>query len=206
MDAHEPSQDTLPPPKRTVGAPAILAALVGGAVIGGMAVEYWLTTRAVSPTVAQTTAAPSADLAADVKHLQDVLPTQSHTMTDVGFHWANLWFAAEKKNWPLARFFFDEARQHVRWTILIRPVRKLPDGKTVDIKGIFDAVDPSAFATVQLAIEDQDTAQFEMAYKQALEACYSCHKAAGKPYLRPMVPTAPPSTMINYDPSAKWPE
>ena len=60
------------------------------------------------------------------RYLKSIVPTQSHTMIDVGYHWSNLWFAAEKKNWPLARYFFDEARQSMRWTILLRPVRQLP--------------------------------------------------------------------------------
>ena len=29
------------------------------------------------------------------------LPDQSHAMADVGYHFANLWFAADKQNWPL---------------------------------------------------------------------------------------------------------
>jgi len=170
VDAHE-SPDPLPPPKRPLGAPAVLAALVLGAIIGGMAVEYWLTTRAASPASAQATAAaPSADVVADVARLKSLLPTQSHIMIDVAYHWANLWFAADKKNWAMARYLFDEARQSVRWAVLHRPLRKLPDGGTVDVKGIFDGIDPSAFATVQLAIEDKDSAAFTMAYRQRIEA------------------------------------
>jgi hypothetical protein len=187
-------------PRRSVSAPAVLVALVLGAIIGGMAVEYWMT-RSVSTPNAQP-AAP-ADVAADIAFLKSVLPTQSHTMTDVGYHWANLWFAADKNNWPLARFFFDEARSHMRWTILLRPVRQLPNGGTVDVKGIFNALDISAFAAVQLAIEDQNHAEFVTAYKSALDGCYSCHTASAKPYLRPVVPTVPPSTLIAFDPAAK---
>jgi hypothetical protein len=127
-------------------------------------------------------------------------------MTSVGYHWANLWFAAEKKNWPLARFFFDESRSHMRWTILIRPVRQLPGGGTVDVKGLFTAFDMSAMATVQLAIEDQNHAEFVTAYKQALDGCHSCHTASAMPYLRPVVPAVPPSTVISFDPAAKGSE
>src|SRR5438477_9062739 len=130
-------------PKRTVGAPAVLAALVLGAVIGGMAVEYWFVSHGTASPSAETTAPATAALAADVEHLKSVTPTQSQTMTDVGYHWSNLWFAAEKKNWPLARYFFDEARQSIRWTILIRPVRQKSDGGTIDIKGLFTAIDMS---------------------------------------------------------------
>ena len=179
-----------------------LVALVLGAVIGGMAVEYWMT-RQVQRPEAQTPTAVSAGAAADIAFLKSVLPTQSHTMTDVGYHWANLWFAADKKNWPLARFFFDEARSHMRWTILLRPIRQLPGGGTVDVKGIFAAFDISAMAAVQLAIEDENHEAFVESYKQALTGCHQCHTASGKPYLRPVVPSAPPSTVISFDPSAK---
>lgn len=202
MDSAESAPDSAQAPERRVSKPAILAALVIGAIIGGMAVEYWMT-RSVPTPNAQTAAAPSADVAADIAYLKSVLPTQSHIMTDVGYHWANLWFAAEKKNWPLARFFFDEARSHMRWMIVLRPVRQLPGGGTVDVKGLFTAFDLSAMASVQLAIEDQNHAEFVTAYKQALDGCHSCHTASAKPYLRPIVPTVPPSTMINFDPAAK---
>ena len=180
--------------------PAVLAALVVGAIIGGMAVEYWMTRSVVTPG-AQS--GPTGASAADTAYLKSVVPTQSHTMIDAGYHWTNLWFAAEKKNWPLARYLFGEARQSIRWTILLRPVRQLPDGKTVDVKGIFTAFDMSALAAVQLALEDEDHAAFVTTYKSAMDGCYSCHVAAALPHLRPIVPTAPASTLISFDPPAK---
>jgi hypothetical protein len=105
----------------------------------------------------------------------------------------------------LATFYFDEARQHVRWTVLIRPVRKDADGQPVDLKSIFEAIDASVFSVVSEAITQKDHPRFVMAYKQALEACYSCHKASGKPYLRPMIPQTPPQPIINFDGDATWP-
>jgi hypothetical protein len=139
---------------------------------------------------------------ADIDRLKTLVPSQSHSMADVGFHWTNLWFAGEQKNWPLAQFYFDEARQHIQWTIRIRPIRKDPEGRDVDLPAIFQAVDSSTFAAVKIAIERQDRAQFESAYRQALDGCYSCHKSSGKPYLRPIVPTAPAQTIIDFSPDA----
>ena len=139
---------------------------------------------------------------ADLERLKTLVPSQSHSMADVGFHWTNLWFAGEQKNWPLAQFYFDEARQHIQWTIKIRPIRKDPDGRDVDLPAIFQAVDSSTFAAVKIAIERQDSAQFESAYRKALDGCYSCHKSSGKPYLRPIVPTAPAQTIIDFSPDA----
>jgi hypothetical protein len=142
----------------------------------------------------------AAPVATDVERLKTLVPSQSHSMSDVGFHWTNLWFAGQQGNWPLARFYFDEARQHIQWTIQIRPIRKDLEGRDVDLQAIFQAVDASTFAAVKIAIEQKNSAQFATAYKGALEGCYSCHKSSGKPYLRPIVPTAPAQTIIDFNP------
>lgn len=197
-----------PDEKRMTPALVLLVIVAIGGIFGGAAVEWYRDRGAATVDVSTQAQAPkpAGGYASDIDRLKDLVPSQSHTMADVGYHWSALWFAAKDKNWPLAKFYFGEARQHIRWTIAIRPVRKGPDGKDVNIKGIYDAIEPSALASVQLAIEDKDTPEFEKTYKEALEACYSCHKAAGLPFLRPMIPTAPPQTIINYDPNAKWPE
>jgi hypothetical protein len=145
-------------------------------------------------------------LPAEVARLKTLVPSQSHTMMDVQFHWTNLWFAGQKRNWPLAQFYFDESRQHITWAIRVRPVRQGPDGKDVDLQGIFDAIDSSSMAAVKQAIANKDGAQFGATYKRMLESCYSCHKASGKPYLRPMIPQAPAQSIINFDPNATWPQ
>jgi hypothetical protein len=44
------------------------------------------------------------------------------------YHFANLWFAGQKANWPLAEFYWSETRYHLRWAMRIVPVRKHPWG------------------------------------------------------------------------------
>ena len=80
-------------------------------------------------------------LPAEVAQLKALVPSNSHIMMDVQFHWTNLWFAGRKKNWPLALYFFNESRGHITWLIRKSPVIRGQDGKDVDIKGIFDGVD-----------------------------------------------------------------
>jgi hypothetical protein len=205
VDANELPQDSAQPPRQGVGKFGVLGAVLLGAIIGGVLVEYWLVTRGIEVPRAQTApGAASGDLAADVAHLKSVLPTQSHTMKDVGDQWASLWFAAEKRNWPLARFFFDQGRQQIRWTLALRPERALPPptGGTVNLRGLFTPMDMSVFAELQLAIEDEDAEAFTAAYKQTLTACHSCHTAVQMPFLRPVIPTVQPSSMISFDPLA----
>jgi hypothetical protein len=182
-----------------------------GVAIGGSLVAHWDSRFSPAATVSgQGVSKPAPEpgtLQADVAYLQDVRPSQSHTMMDVGYHWTNMWFAAEKRNWPLARFYFNESRQHIRWTIKVRPIRKDPDGRPVDLKAIFDALDTTSMEGVKQAIEKKDHPAFVAAYKQMLEGCYSCHKANGLLFLRPAVPHAGmQAAIINLDPAAKWPE
>jgi hypothetical protein len=161
------------------------------------------------PVVAQDATEGTPDLAAmqaDIAHLKEVVPSQSHTMTDVGYQFANLWFAGKHRNWPLADFFLNESRQHIVWTINIRPVRRNPDGGSVDIRAMFEGIRDGALKDLAQSIANKDEAKFTVAYKSMLEACYACHRAAAKPYLRPMIPQAPPQTIINFDSDAKWPE
>ena len=193
MDANELPQSPAQVPRQGVGKVAVLGALLLGAIIGGVIVEYWLVRRGVATPNAQTMAAGGGDLAADVAHLKSVLPTQGHTMKDVGDQWVNLWFAVQKKNWALARYSFTEGRQQIRWTLAIRPERVLPppSGATVNLRGLFTPMDMSVFAELQLAIEDEDSEAFVAAYKQSLNACHSCHTAVQMPFLRPTVPTVP---------------
>ena len=152
---------------------------------------------------------PTVDTAAlhdDTARLKATAPDQAHAMADVGYQFANLWFAGQKENWPLAQFCFDETRSHLNWAVRIRPVRKTPAGEDLDLKGILDALDTSVFADLRASIEAKDRGKFTAAYKQALVGCYSCHKASGKPFLRPQIPLSPAASILNFDPAARWPE
>jgi hypothetical protein len=172
-----------------------------------------LTTLLALPASAQPPAKPAlspveelAALKADVESLKGKAASASVAMADVGFHWANLWFAAQAGNWPLANYYYSEARNHIRWLIRINPNPKGPDGNLVDLQGIFDGIDTSSLADVKKAIDKKDAKQFPAVYRTALESCYSCHKAVGRPYLKPQIPKTVPQPIINLDPAANWPQ
>lgn len=188
----------------------------GQVLLGGIftAVAGWLfwpghpggTPAHAAEPASNTTNPELAALRPEINRLKGLATDQSHVMADVGYHFANLWFAGEKKNWPLAKFYFDETRAHIQWAIRVSPVRKDSAGRDVDLKPTWDAIDSSLFSQIGTAITQQDAGKFAAAYRAALEGCYACHKASSKPYLRPQIPAAPPQPIINFDPEAKWPE
>jgi hypothetical protein len=151
-------------------------------------------------------AAPAATMPADVARLKDIVPPASHPMVDVAYNAANLWFAGEKKNWPLANYFWGETRNRMRWEVRLNPGPKSPTGEIVDMKGTVDGIENGSLAELKKSIDNKDVTAFEAAYKHMLEDCYSCHKNTNRPYMRPMIPTAPPQTIINFDPAATWPQ
>jgi hypothetical protein len=160
-----------------------------------------------NPVVAQTANAPPAatDVAAGIETIKGKLPDQAHAMQDVGYHFSNLWFAGQQSNWPLAEFYNNEVRSHLRWAVRIIPVRKDSAGKDIDLQPILEAFENGPWTHVQKAIAAKDRAAFETAYRFTIETCYSCHKVSEKGFLRPQIPTHPETPVINFDPKATWP-
>ncbi len=185
---------------------------VCGIVLSGLAlasVASLTGTRVVAQERGAQAAAPAptlTSLQAEVDRLKSIAPTQSHVMSDVAIQFNALWFAANKRNWPLAAFYYQETRGRINWTVRINPTPKAAGSQdVVDIKGIFDGIDTGVMAPLKAAIDKKDLAAFTAAYKLTLESCYACHKATGRPFLRPQVPTVPAQPIINPDPAATWP-
>jgi hypothetical protein len=64
-------------------------------------------------------------------------------------------------------------------------------GLAVNLVNILEAFENSRLAQLKRAVDGKDRAAFEAVYKESLTVCYSCHKAADKPYLRPGSPARP---------------
>jgi cytochrome c553 len=180
-------------------------------LVFGLAVGAVVRGQAPAPAGRGAAAPPPPDLKtlqADVERLKALVPSNSHIMMDVQWHWTNLWFAGQAKNWPLALYQFNEARGHIQWLIKKSPIIRSsgPDREDVDIEGIFGGVDTSSLADVKTAIDMKDGVKFAAAYRTMLESCYSCHKSVGRPYIKPMIPKAQAQSIMNMDPNADWPK
>jgi cytochrome c553 len=139
-------------------------------------------------------------LRAEIERLKGIVPDQSHAMKDVAYHFTNLWFAAQKLNWPLADFYLSETRSHLRWAVRIIPVRKTPQGQELRLADILEPMDKSVLTELQATVAAKDIEAFRAKYEQTLNTCYSCHVAAGKPFLRLQIPKQPEAQIVRFEP------
>jgi len=182
-----------------------VALLVGGVVVIALCWLIWGGLSAVPRAHAADApaAAPSQELVAlraEVERLKGIVPDQSHAMKDVAYHFANLWFAGQKKNWPLADFYWSETRSHLRWAVRIIPVRKDPQGHDIRLSEILDPIEKSSLEEVHKAINEKSSDKFAGAYRQMLDSCYACHLASGKDFLRLHIPEQPEAPIVKFEP------
>src|SRR5262245_20684459 len=113
-----------------------LLTVICGVVIGGLVMWAWERHElglalAAQQTDAKSKTAEIASIQEDMKALNANMPTQSHVMADIATQFANLWFAAQKKNWTQANYFYNETRGRIRWVIRINPKPKAAGSEEV---------------------------------------------------------------------------
>lgn len=176
---------------RTLLPPCLLAGIVFACCLTAPS-------RAQAPAAAPVNNDPAA-LRAEIERLKGIAQGQSLAMMQVAYNINNLWFAAHAGNWPLAQFYFGDARGRLRLALRITPVRKISTGD-LELQPFLDSLEKTQLAKLGDTIMAKDVKQFEAAYRATLEGCYACHTASEKPYLALQVPTAPAEPMINFKP------
>src|SRR5690349_16792218 len=91
-------------------------ALLGIGIVFGAAIHATMSVQA--PRALAQTAPPALDaatIAGELDAIKSKLTDQSHVMTDVAYHFTNLWFAVQGGHWDLANFYATETRSHLRW-------------------------------------------------------------------------------------------
>lgn len=139
-----------------------------------------------------------AALKAEVARLKGMVTDQSHVMADVSNHYCNLWFAGQSENWPLAQFYCDETRSHLKWAVRVIPVRKDRDGREVDLRAILDALEQTTLKDLDAAVKSNNKEKFTAAYKAQLENCMACHRASSKEYIKLHVPERADAGMVEF--------
>jgi hypothetical protein len=138
-----------------------------------------------------------AALKAEMALVRGMLPAQAVAMIVAEYNFSNLWFAAHEENWALAEFFLSETRSRLRWSLRISPQRRISSGQ-VELQPFLDVLEQNHLATIGESMQAQDIPAFETAYNNALNACYSCHVASEKAFLRLEIPSAPAGSLISF--------
>jgi hypothetical protein len=128
-----------------------------------------------------------AALRAEVEHLRSIAQGQSLAMMQVAYNFNMLWFAGRARNWPLAQFYYGDARGRLRLALRIQPVRKVSGGD-LPLQPLLEGLEKGAWAKLGEAL----------AYRATLVACEGCHAAAEKPYLRLKVPKVPAEPLVDF--------
>ena len=136
-------------------------------------------------------------LKAEVDRLKGLVPDQAHVMADVGYHFSNLWFAGENENWALAEFYVGEVRNHLRWAVKTKPIRKDSKGAEIKLDELLKPIDTGPLETLKKSIVAKEKTTFENSYRGMLVSCYACHAACEKPYLKLQIPERPEAPIIN---------
>src|SRR5438874_10039686 len=135
-----------------------LLLLAVGGILGAICATAWEHSTALAQR--DTPQANPATLQTDVAHLKEITPPNSHPMVDVAMFAANLWFAGQRRNWPLANYYLGEMRNRMRWEVHVNPGPKGADGNPVDMQSIFDGIDNGSLTAVKKVIEMKDSKEF----------------------------------------------
>jgi hypothetical protein len=109
-------------------------------------------------------------------------PGLARLMPDIGNRVWKLYYAAQAKNWPLAKFQLKEAKKLMELGALTRPKYEENLGKF-----IAEQVEP-----MMAAIETEDLEKFNREFEKSVEQANAYHELYEKPFLRWKVPSQPP--------------
>lgn len=182
----------------------VIVAFAGGVMFGAMHFK----SAEDRPQYAAAQGQSEEVLRDEVERLKQKATDQAHVMVSVSYHFNNLWFAAQHRNWPLAEFYLNETRSHLRWAVRVIPVRKNSLGQDIDLRPLLESLESSALQQLEHSIKAHDPEKFVDSYKFMLEGCRSCHGTSEKGFIRTRIPTQPADPMVDFEPppEAKKPE
>ncbi|HUO53665.1 MAG TPA: hypothetical protein VMU18_02910 [Rhodoblastus sp.] len=122
-------------------------------------------------------------------------PDLAEIMSGVQLRHFKLAFAGKLKNWPLADYELAQLRKNFG-----DAARFHPEFETVPVAKLIKEFSEPALDEVDAALKAKDEAAFNKAFGRLTEACDSCHKAAGKGFIKIRVPTASPFSNQVFEP------
>lgn len=132
---------------------------------------------------------PGSRVRADTKHgpltvdqIAEALPGGARLMDEIGRRYWALYYAAKAGNWALARYMERESEKILGLMGVVRPKY------AADLAAFLR----DEFAPIARAIEAEDWAAFDAAYRRGIEASDVYHEKYNKGFLRFRLPDHPP--------------
>lgn len=125
-------------------------------------------------------------------------PGLGEYMSTIQLHITKLWFAAHASNWRLARYEHDELGEAMEAAEALHARRD-----SVDITSVLASIRQTQLRLLDSAITGKEVRRFGKAYDETLSACNGCHRSAGYPFIRIIIPTREPVTNQRWDPAAQ---
>jgi hypothetical protein len=116
-------------------------------------------------------------------------------MTELQHRHANLWFAGDAENWPLAAHHVHELEE-----LLEKIARYHPEYDGVAVAELLESTTIPAAAALDSAVRSSDAARFQSAFDGLTLRCNACHAAAERPFLVIQRPTRPPLDNLRFAP------
>ena len=151
-------------------------------------------------TAKPVAAAPVTNVEARLAHLEAITPDVGQMMQGIQLHFAKLHYAAEARNWDLARFEREEIQEDLETVAAMKP-----QDNGVNLLGIISAFTNSVsgpMAQMNDAIAVSDRQLFRKSYQDMTAMCNACHQATGRPFIFITTPTNPPVFNQRWEPAS----
>lgn len=137
------------------------------------------------------------NLEARLIRLEAAAPDVGQTMLGLQLRFAKMYYAAEARNWDLARFEREEVLEDLETVAALKP-----EEHGVSLTGIITAFTNSAgpLSALKDAIDVSDRGLFRKAYGDCIVMCNACHTSTGRPIVI-TVPTNAPVFNQRWDPA-----
>jgi len=154
-----------------------------------------------APTTTQPAPAPQGtNIEARLTHLEAITPDVGQMMQSIQSHFAKLHYAAEARNWDLARFEREEIAEDLETVAAMKP-----QDNGVNLLGIISAFTNGVsgpMAQMNDAIAVSDRQLFRKSYQDMTAMCNACHQATGRPFIFITTPTNPPVFNQRWEPAS----
>ncbi len=140
------------------------------------------TTNIVAGNISNTIVQTKHNQQLTIGDLAEIQPGMGSLMREFGHRFYIAYYAAKAKNWELAKYQIDELLEAQEIAEITRPkyAKQLKSFEDNSIKKLLST------------IEAKDWKQFKQKYNETTNACNTCHKTNGHPYINYELPEEEP--------------